>query len=149
MVSPFKVVRRISMLLKLELNVDSTVVSALTNIALPCFSWGHSITRVIPGIRGQFWLGPRWVSWIHRMSQSCSLQMLARRSSFVDDNPSMFADNASNAGLGKGLSNERLGDWPVTNEWLVAFLETSLGQSRQEAQIRLSIPIYITQRILN
>jgi len=38
MVSPFKVVRRISMLLKLEFNVDYKVVPALTNIALPCFS---------------------------------------------------------------------------------------------------------------
>jgi len=87
----------------LEFNVDSADVPALTNIALPYFSWGLSITRVIPGIRGRSWIGPRWVSWIHSMSQSCSLQMLARRSSFVDDSPSMLADNDSNAGLGKGL----------------------------------------------
>jgi len=53
--SPFKVVHRIAMLLKLEFNVVSTVVPALTNIALPCFSWGDSITRVIPWIRGRFW----------------------------------------------------------------------------------------------
>ena len=47
--SPFKVVHRIAMLLKLEFNVVSTVVPALTNIALPCFSWGHSITRSFLG----------------------------------------------------------------------------------------------------
>ena len=53
MVNRYKVVLNISMLLGLVWDVESNMLPSLTNIALPCFLWGHSITRIIPGMRCQ------------------------------------------------------------------------------------------------
>ena len=53
MVSPFKVVLNISMLLWLIWDVDSNMLPFLTNIALSYFLWGRSTARVIPGTHGR------------------------------------------------------------------------------------------------
>jgi len=56
MLSPFRVARKISMLLRLLRDVDLTMVHTFANMALAYFSWGHFIVNVMSEIRGRLWL---------------------------------------------------------------------------------------------
>lgn len=78
---------------------DRTVILGLTKIALPYCAWGISKASVIPSMWGRNCSVPRWVSWIHRMSQLLSWQSWDNSRDLVSENPSILIEVIVRAGF--------------------------------------------------
>lgn len=61
----------------LLLDVDSAIVPFFASMALPCFSWGLSVSVVMPSTWGRGCYSPRWVSCRQKILQWYSLQSFA------------------------------------------------------------------------